>query len=74
MCLNFQKIRVAMKGCHLILIAFQLINASIAKEKRQFFGGGFGCGSTLQTIGNYCYQPVQDGTVVCRGKSYGIRI
>ena len=58
-----------MKGCYLILIAFKLINASIAKEKRQGFGGGYGCGATLPTIGNYCYQPVQDGTVVCRGKS-----
>jgi len=53
-----------MKGCYLILIAFQLINASIALDKRQGFG--FGCGANLPTIGNYCYQPVQDGTVVCR--------
>ena len=59
-----------MKGFYLILIAFKLINASIAKEKRQIFGGGYGCGATLPTIGNYCYQPVQDGTVVCRGKSW----
>ena len=61
-----------MKGCYLILIALQLIYASIALEKRQGFG--FGCGANLPTIGNYCYQPVQDGTVVCRGRSWGIRI
>ena len=61
-----------MKSLLLVLVALELITGAFGTiekssevEKRQWYG--FGCGQSLPTIGNYCYQPVQDGTVVCRG-------
>jgi len=60
-----------MKALCLALVALELITGAFGTsgsssqvEKRQWYG--FGCGQSLPTIGNYCYQPVQDGTVVCR--------
>ena len=58
-----------MSTIHAVLLCFVGFQKAYAQLGSGGFGGGFGCGAYLPTVGNECYVPeTGKRTVTCRCK------